>query len=220
MKSIHPDDLESYIELIEKYHKNGKPYVCKYRILQKNKTIRWIHERGYPVPHLSNGEQLMTGVCTDITEQQLSEKSLADKTKKLEERNIALNVLLENRDEDKKRTTEMLLKNFENLVFPYYEKIRDCRNKDDMLTYLDIIIKNTHESLEQIEKSAVSIYRTFTPMEIQVSDLIKTGKTSKEIAGFLNIGTRSVFFHRNNIRKKLGIHQKKTNLRSILLSQH
>lgn len=58
----------------------------------------------------------------------------------------------------------------------------------------------------------------FTPAEIQVADLIKAGKTSKDIASVLNISPRSVFFHRNNIRKKLHLHKTNTNLRTFLLS--
>ncbi|MCA1785261.1 MAG: helix-turn-helix transcriptional regulator [Desulfobacteraceae bacterium] len=57
-----------------------------------------------------------------------------------------------------------------------------------------------------------------TPTEVQVADLIKAGKTSKEIAGVLNISARSVNFHRVNIRRKLHIHGSKTNLRTFLLS--
>jgi PAS domain S-box-containing protein len=60
-------------------------------------------------------------------------------------------------------------------------------------------------------------YTHFTPKEIQVADLVKQGKTTKEIAEITNSSERAIEFHRNNIRKKLGLANKKTNLRSHLL---
>ena len=58
----------------------------------------------------------------------------------------------------------------------------------------------------------------FTPAEIQITNLIKQGKTTKEIAEFLNLATSTIDSHRNNIRKKIGIKNAKTNLRAYLSS--
>ena len=57
-----------------------------------------------------------------------------------------------------------------------------------------------------------------TPVEIQVTDLVRHGKTTKEIAQFLNLAISTIDFHRSNIREKLGIKNKKINLRTHLLS--
>ena len=60
-------------------------------------------------------------------------------------------------------------------------------------------------------------YFDLTPQEIQVAALVKDGKTSKEIAGHLGVSVRTVDTHRDNIRKKLGIKDRRTGLRSFLL---
>jgi DNA-binding CsgD family transcriptional regulator len=48
--------------------------------------------------------------------------------------------------------------------------------------------------------------------------MIRSGLSSKEIAGVLNISFRSVETYRNFIRKKLGITHKKVNLSSFFAS--
>jgi DNA-binding NarL/FixJ family response regulator len=55
-------------------------------------------------------------------------------------------------------------------------------------------------------------------MEMQLVDLIKQGKLTKEIAHLLNLSKRTIDTHRQNIRKKLGLQNTDTNLRSFLLS--
>ena len=57
-----------------------------------------------------------------------------------------------------------------------------------------------------------------THAEIQVTNLVKQGKSTKEIAEFLNLATSTIDTHRNKIRKKLSIKNKKINLKTHLLS--
>ena len=51
-----------------------------------------------------------------------------------------------------------------------------------------------------------------------VTDIIKHGKTSKEIAAMLHVSAKAVAFHRGNIRNKLGLTNKKINLQTYLQS--
>jgi DNA-binding CsgD family transcriptional regulator len=135
---------------------------------------------------------------------------------KLAEKNTALNVLLDNRTEEQKKMADNILLNFERLVLPYFERLKATSSRETIATILDIVSANTRESLAPLEKSASAPYRSFSPMEVQVADLVKAGKTSKQIAAILNISTRSVYFHRNNLRKKLRIHNTKANLGTVL----
>jgi DNA-binding CsgD family transcriptional regulator len=84
--------------------------------------------------------------------------------------------------------------------------------------------KRNLEILEQELKNLTSSFGCsvsnkklrLTPREIEISDMIRNGLTSKEIAHTLNLSKKSVDGHRNRIRNKLGIKNKKYNLTSVL----
>ena len=57
-----------------------------------------------------------------------------------------------------------------------------------------------------------------TPTELEVAKLVVQGQTTKMIAEVLNTATSTVDFHRNNIRRKVGIRSSRVNLRTYLTS--
>ena len=57
-----------------------------------------------------------------------------------------------------------------------------------------------------------------TPTEAEIVQMIAQGRSTKEIANSLSRGTSTVDFHRNNIRKKLGLSNHGKNLQQYLAS--
>ncbi|MBU4262898.1 MAG: LuxR C-terminal-related transcriptional regulator [Proteobacteria bacterium] len=55
---------------------------------------------------------------------------------------------------------------------------------------------------------------------MKVASLVRTGKTSKEIAEALGVSASAIDFHRKKLRKKLGLSNTSSNLRTYLLSLH
>ena len=145
-------------------------------------------------------------------------KELENKTHELEEVNAALKVLLKHRDEDKKDFEEKVVANVKKLVLPYVEKLKNSRLNVRQMVYLNIIKSNLEDIITPFLHQLSSKYSDLTPSEIQVAGLVKEGKTTKEIAELLNSSTGTIDFHRNNLRKKLGLRNTKTNLRSFLLT--
>ena len=77
---------------------------------------------------------------------------------------------------------------------------------------LEITDNSLHLSLEQINQ----IKLVLSPAEHRVAKLVKRGKSSQEIAEILNLSSRTVEWHRMNIRKKLGINDQKTSIYNYL----
>ena len=146
------------------------------------------------------------------------EKKLQNQAKHLEKVNSALSVLLERREEEKKKLEENILANVKKIVLPHIERIHkgslDSNNKE----YLSIIKSDLKNLISPFSNKLSSKYFDLTPTEIQIADLIKYGKSSKEIASLLNVSSNAISFHRGNIRNKLGLLNKKINLRSYLQS--
>jgi PAS domain S-box-containing protein len=156
----------------------------------------------------------------DITERKRAEEELDIKTRNLEEANAALNVLLKRRDEDKRELEEKVLFNMKELALPYVGKLKASGLNERQISYLSILESNLEEIISPFSYRLSSRYLNLTPAEIEVANLIKQGKTSKEIAEFLNVSTRTISFHRANLREKIEIKNKKANLRARLLSLH
>ena len=146
-----------------------------------------------------------------------AEKSLLGKSQNLEETNTALTVLLKRREKDKEDIEEQMLSNIKNLVMPYLEKLSSTGLNQKQKDYLSILKRNLNDSVKPFIKTLNSAYLGLSPTQIQVADLVKEGKTTKEISELLNISDRGVEFHRNTIRNKLGLKNKKINLRSYLM---
>jgi len=153
-----------------------------------------------------------------IYKRKRAEETLEKQTQKLEEANAALKILLRHRDQDKKEFEEKVIFNVKELVFPYVEKLKTNQLNDSQMVYLDIVESHLNDIIAPFLHRLSSKYTDLTPSEIKVANFVKDGKTTKEIAELLNLSTGAVEFHRNNLRKKLGLRNKKTNLRSHLLS--
>jgi len=153
----------------------------------------------------------------EIEERKRTEVNLELKSQKLEEFNTALKVLLNQRQADKKSLEEWVMANIKNLIMPHIKKLKKTILKETKAAvYVNIIESNLKNITSSFSQTLSSKYLNLTSKEIQVANLIKEGKISKDIAALLNVSGRTVDFHRKNIRSKLGLQKKKENLQSSL----
>jgi len=146
------------------------------------------------------------------------EQALELKTRSLEEANTALKVLLQRREEDKAELEEQVLANVRKLVLPYLENLKHLKLNENQMAQVEVVEQNIREIVSPFLRNLTSTYLELTPREIQIANLVKEGKTTKEMTDILNISATAVDFHRKNLRSKFGIKNKKTNLMAFLSS--
>jgi PAS domain S-box-containing protein len=166
-------------------------------------------------------------LITDITDMKQTEQRLKQREKeleikniRLEEMNAALKILLEKRDEDKKELEEKVMTNIKELVLPYVTKLKNTKLNDRQEIFADIIQSNIEEIVSPFAHKLSHKYLNFTPTEIKVAFLVKQGLRTKEIAKMLGSSPETITRHRKSMRKKLKLTDKKSNLRTHLLSLH
>ncbi len=143
--------------------------------------------------------------------------ALTEANTKLEEANIALKVLLERKDETRRMSEEKLIFNVQHGIQPNLEKLMSTDLNSIQLQYVQAIESQLREVTSPLKRDLSQRF-CLTPTEMQLVDLIRQGKLTKEIAHLLNLSKRTIDTHRQNIRKKLGLQNTDTNLRSFLLS--
>jgi PAS domain S-box-containing protein len=149
------------------------------------------------------------------------EKELKVKTTNLEEMNAALRVLLRRMEEDRREIEENVRLNIQQMVQPYLQKLKAPGLGERQRKHLATLQANLQEILSPFTHNLLADHPKLTPSELQIANLLRQGKSSKEIADELSLSERTVETHRRNMRNKLGIRDKKTNLRSYLLAnQH
>lgn len=181
------------------------------------------------VPYYERDKKFLMFLTEDITERMKAEEALKkahdeleirvkERTVELREKNIALKVLLTQREDDKKELEHNILSNIKSLIQPHIIKLKRNNANSEDIAYLNIIESNLEDIISPFSQKLSSNYMRFTSKEIQIAGLIKEGKKDKEIMEIMNIAFDTVKAHRKNIRKKLGIHGKGINLRNKLLS--
>ncbi|MCX5828208.1 MAG: PAS domain S-box protein [Deltaproteobacteria bacterium] len=163
-------------------------------------------------------------VIRDITDRKMAEDALKKRERdleinknELEELNTALKVLLKRGDEDKRELEDKILKNVRELVLPYIDELKKKQLDAGSTTNLKILESNLRNIISPFGHKLSDKYSNLTNREVRVADLIREGKSSKEMADLLNITESAINIYRCRLRKKLGL-KRIENLKAYLLS--
>jgi len=146
------------------------------------------------------------------------QNQLESTLKKLDQAKSTITTLLDLKEEVRVDLEERFSLNASDLLLPLIERLQKSQLNEEQRRILTLIETAVVDITAKFSSKLNSPSLRLTPREILIAFLIKTGKTSKEIADMLTVSPASIEFHRANIRKKIGLTHSKTNLRSFLLS--
>lgn len=84
--------------------------------------------------------------------------------------------------------------------------------------YLDILRTTFEEIASPFTNRILNHYRTLTPTEIDICNMIRNGLRTKEIAELRGVSAATISRHREHIRRKLNIANENVNLTAYLQS--
>jgi PAS domain S-box-containing protein len=218
--------------LAEKYREDDKKVIeCGKRkqleepLMNKDGKELWIEVIKTPIYDEKGKINGTAGIARDITERKRAADELKKhkfelevKSRNLEELNITLEVLLKKREGDKLQMEQKIVSNVRELIIPHVETLKNTRLNAHQRNCVKTIEKHIDDIISPFLNNITSKYSNLTSREIQIANLIRTGKTTKEIAQLLNSSTATIDFHRNNIRNKLGLKDKNISLMAYLIS--
>ena len=204
--SVHKDTIEK----IKAFRAGGVDYITK--PFQKEEVLARVRVH----LELQRVRQKLKKINLELeTRIRQRTQELIEANKKLEEMNVALKILLEKKQEHKENFGRQIVFNVKHILEPYLDKLRQTRLTKEQRELIKIIEQNLNEIISPYQRTLSQKYG-LTPTELQIVDLIRSGKPTKEIAEILGLSKRTVDTHRHNIRKKLGILNKNINLNIYL----
>ena len=161
------------------------------------------------------GQSTCFALGTDVTEHkalsralEASGESLSRQATALEDANTALRVILEQRNRDRDELAQTVLSNAQTLLVPLLERLRRQLASTPEAIYVDAVLQNLEEIVAPFARSVDALAGSDTWLSVrerEVANLIRAGKTSREIAEALFIAPTTVAFHRKNLRRKFGL---------------
>ena len=162
-------------------------------------------------------ETLILG--NDITGLKKAFQEIEKKKQEIEEANIALRVMLDQHTKAKETIEEQISVRLKTLVMPYLDLLRQSATGEQQAETINIITAHINSITGSFSPKSKEILLRLSPRESLIADLVRQGKTSKDIAGIIGISVRTVETYRNNLRKKLGINNRKISLRTYLTTK-
>lgn len=158
------------------------------------------------------------GAIFDVTEREHAQRKLAEKSQALKHANMSLRILIKQLSDAQNEDRVNNMPNLKELVMPSSDQLEAILDSPSERGYLENIMLNLNRVTSSFSKQLALMNLGLSPKEIQVADLIRIGLSNKESAIQMNVTKSTIEFHRDNLRKKLGLKHEKKNLRAYILA--
>jgi len=195
--------------------RDGSPILVKYngRAIEPNDMSRgviWILE---DITERRRNEEALREVYSEL------EQRVYDRTSDLEKTNATLTMMLDYARKTETDIQERVVSNLRTNLLGIIDVLKKQQLAKITRDLVELLETTTLHLAHPIARNLESQLLKLTAREIQLANFIRLGKSTKELVELLNISKKTVESHRDNLRKKLGIHNKKINLRTFLNSE-
>lgn len=177
----------------------------------------------FPVFDDSNEVCAIIEYVRDITEILKEEEVIGNLKKRLrfqeqtlQEQEIALNVLIKNRERQEQRIIGKVIGQLTQQIHPLIETLKVRLEGKEEYLFVETLEAYLRDAFSSASGGQSAGQVNLSGREREVADLIRQGKTTKEIAVLLGVSLKAVDYHRMNIRKKLNLTNRKINLQTYL----
>ena len=169
-------------------------------------------------PFLKEERLLIDAVSNRIAkaaERISTQRQLDVERRALQEANAALHDSLVQSQREKKMLGVSIQAKIDKIITPIFYALQAEMNPGQF-EYLELLKKNLDDIISPFVEMSQTGMSRLSPIELQVANMIKHGLSTKEIARIRGISPATVNRHRESIRRKLDITNRKINLTSYL----
>jgi len=158
------------------------------------------------------------GTIFDVSDREKAIKKGGEKAEALKQANMSLRILIKQLSDAQEEDRGAGVPGLKELILPNKEQLEAILSSPTERAYIDNIMLNLNRVTSNFAKKLSQKRLGLSPKEIQVADLIRIGLNNKEAALQMNVTKSTIEFHRDNLRRKLGLKHEKRNLRAFLMA--
>ena len=190
-------------------------------------TVCYLEEKppSFEGPFLHEERVLLDAIAERIgaiamrinSERELTEtnRQLMVERQTLQETNAALRTVTARVEEEKRDLYRDIRDNVEKVLMPIIHELYMSVPKTQR-KFVELLRDNLEEISSPFVSRLSTKFQSLTPTEIQVSNMIKNGMRTKDVAELRGVSIATIHRHRERIRQKLGLTNSDINLATFL----